>query len=395
MNLFVGGNGSGKSNLLEALGILSAAVQRGVSDADLQLKGVRLSPPALFKSAFKNRRLPVSFRIEASFEHACEYAFELMASDSDTHLKFNTERATFRNISMFGRSGNGATVLGSSLSRPPDGLRGLFDQLRSTSEFPPEFVDQLDLISKYAIYSPQTEFLRGTEIGTVSSPPIGLHGEGLAQATETLIRQRHAAPQGRQELIDAVFQLAWATGWTDQFRAGTVDPTLMSSQIKTGAMTLYFRDKYLRSNRNSITAYDASEGVLFLLFLVVMLMHKDAPKMFSLDNVDSALNPRMTKFAVSKIISVTLDDAYKSASLGPNQVFLTSHNPTAMDPFDIFDDRLRIFIVKRNEQGHTEISRLKPTPGHTREDWIKLSAGRSLSELWIANEIPGALGADI
>ena len=39
VNVFVGANGSGKSNLLEALGILGAAASRRVDDESLKYRG--------------------------------------------------------------------------------------------------------------------------------------------------------------------------------------------------------------------------------------------------------------------------------------------------------------------------------------------------------------------
>ena len=395
VNLFVGGNGSGKSNLLEAVGVISSALYRGVSDADLFTKGVRLSTPAFFKSAFKNRRLPSTLRIEVDFDNNCSYNFELMASDFDIQLRFNTESAEYNGLRVFGRSGNGATALGKSLTRRPNEYRGMFDQLRSLQEFPEPLIEQFDKIARFAIYAPQTEFLRGTQIGSVQTPPIGLHGEGLPQATASLISRWRHADEKLKSKIDDAFELAWATGWANLFRVGVINPILFSSQIKTGDQTLYFQDKYLNRKRNTVTAYDSSEGILFLLFLIIILTHEESPKIFALDNVDNALNPRMTKFAVSKIINMTTHRSFKKVGLGPDQVFMTSHNPTAMDAFDIFDDRFRIFVVVRDNNGYTKVNRLKVPDKLSREEWVSLHAGRSLSELWISGEIPGALGAKI
>ena len=52
INIFVGANGSGKSNLLEALGVLSAAADGKVNDLVLLQRGVRPGVPKLYKSAF-------------------------------------------------------------------------------------------------------------------------------------------------------------------------------------------------------------------------------------------------------------------------------------------------------------------------------------------------------
>lgn len=54
VNVFIGANGSGKSTVLEAIGLLSAAMTDRMDSASLQRKGVRLSTPSLYKSNFKN-----------------------------------------------------------------------------------------------------------------------------------------------------------------------------------------------------------------------------------------------------------------------------------------------------------------------------------------------------
>src|SRR5471030_3181372 len=52
LNVLVGANGSGKSNLLEAIGVLSAAADGKVTDQTLLQRGVRPGVPKLYKSAF-------------------------------------------------------------------------------------------------------------------------------------------------------------------------------------------------------------------------------------------------------------------------------------------------------------------------------------------------------
>ena len=52
INLFVGANGSGKSNLLEAVGVLGAAAYGRVDDETLLRRGVRPGVPRLYKTAF-------------------------------------------------------------------------------------------------------------------------------------------------------------------------------------------------------------------------------------------------------------------------------------------------------------------------------------------------------
>ena len=54
INVFIGANGSGKSSVLEAIGVLSAAMTDRVNNNSLQRKGVRLSTSSLYKSQFRS-----------------------------------------------------------------------------------------------------------------------------------------------------------------------------------------------------------------------------------------------------------------------------------------------------------------------------------------------------
>ena len=67
VNVFVGANGSGKSNLLEAIGVLGAAAFGRVDDESLLRRGVRPGVPQLYKSAFPTRQRPhICFSAENS-----------------------------------------------------------------------------------------------------------------------------------------------------------------------------------------------------------------------------------------------------------------------------------------------------------------------------------------
>ena len=72
INVFVGANGSGKSTILEAIGLLSAAMTDRVDSASLQRKGVRLSVPSLYKSNFKDlKRKKLTIDLSLEWEDDC------------------------------------------------------------------------------------------------------------------------------------------------------------------------------------------------------------------------------------------------------------------------------------------------------------------------------------
>lgn len=58
VNCFIGANGVGKSNILEALGVLGAAANGVVDDESLLRRGVRAGLPRLYKSSFASERTP-------------------------------------------------------------------------------------------------------------------------------------------------------------------------------------------------------------------------------------------------------------------------------------------------------------------------------------------------
>lgn len=397
INLFIGGNGAGKSNLLEAIGVLSAVVDRGLGDTDLGRKGVRITPPELMKSAFKSHELPKTLQLTAELEDDVTYCIELTGKEDDPLLAFFSERCTQGQEIVFDRSLNEAHVQGSvrgNLNRH----RGIWDQVRTDFDFPDAVEAALHGLSQYAIYAPQTDFLRGMARGKLDTPPIGLHGEGLPQAVRGLVVQRKEAPEESPtfEIKNRAARLASLPQWAHRVRVGRIDSALTSRALLDQEDDMvYFFDKYMHDRRRKLSAYDSSEGTLFLLFVAVLLAHDDSPKMFALDNVDNALNPRMTRVLLETIIEITKESSEKELSCGPRQVFLTSHNPTSLDAFDLFEEDQRVFVVERNRDGHTTVTRLKPRQGMTREEWQQAKNDRNLSQLWLDGEIRGALGQEL
>lgn len=402
VNLFIGGNGAGKSNILEAIGVLSAAAYRGLGDSDLASKGVRITPPALMKSAFKNYELPKTLQLTVELEGSVTYKINLTGKDDDPLLAFFSESCTYGSRKMFGQGTNGIQVLGKSIYDELYINRSIWDQVRTAHKFPLRVRQAFHMLSEYAIYSPQTDFLRGKP-GSVDTLPIGLHGEGLAQAVRGLITQikqlKKPTSKNRPQqdhswkLKRQALDLAYLPRWASSVRVGRIDSHLVSRELlDQGEDTVYFLDRFMHLKRRTLSVYDSSEGTLFLLFIAVLLSHNKSPKIFSLDNVDSALNPRMTRSLLETVIETTKDASAHDLPCGPRQVFLTSHNPTSLDAFDLFDDEQRVFVVERNDMGQTVVNRLRPRPGMSRDDWEEAKNGRNLSQLWLDGEIRGALG---
>src|SRR4051794_24607374 len=107
VNVFVGANGSGKSNLLEALGVLGAAAHGNVEPETLRYRGVRVGAPASYKSSFReepSKRLafnvewgtsesPVEGLSGAETSHQSKYsiAFENLLGGFQTRLSISPD----------------------------------------------------------------------------------------------------------------------------------------------------------------------------------------------------------------------------------------------------------------------------------------------------------------
>ena len=93
VNVFIGANGSGKSNLPEAVGVLGVAASGRVDDESLMHCGVRPGRPALYKSSFKNKSTAPNIRFEAG-ENGVSYAVSLVnpLEKQSPNWYYNSER---------------------------------------------------------------------------------------------------------------------------------------------------------------------------------------------------------------------------------------------------------------------------------------------------------------
>ena len=273
INVLIGGNGAGKSNVLEAVGVLSAAVDRGLGDSDLRKKGVRLTPPELMKSAFKNYDLPRTLQLTAEMEGGVIYRINLTGKEEDPLLSFFSESCAYKGKRVFGQGPNGARVLGNSISGTLRRHRGIWDQVRTAFRFPPAVETALRSLSEYAIYSPQTDFLRGMQAGTVDTPPIGLHGEGLPQAVLGLIdqvheaRRRHESSTGGEDsalvadLKNRSIELAFLPKWSNVVRVGRIEKHLISrALVDQGDQMVYFVDQFMHGRRRTLVRLRQQRG---------------------------------------------------------------------------------------------------------------------------------------
>jgi len=93
VNCFIGANGTGKSNILEALGVASAAASGRVDDEAIIRRGVRAGLPRLFKTSFAGTKVPPHITLEAVGEPSATFRVGLLnpLEKPDPAWSFKTE----------------------------------------------------------------------------------------------------------------------------------------------------------------------------------------------------------------------------------------------------------------------------------------------------------------
>ena len=370
VNVFIGANGSGKSNLLEALGVLSAAASGRVDDQSLLSRGVRPGVPQLYKSAFSarpGRRIPPHLFFGACGAHArYEVSLHNPLKEPTPAWRFKAESWEDGNRRLVGRSPRTA-----SRSNPERGLAAL----KAVDVTGGDALDLLELLQKYVIFTPTTPVLRGVAPETQPREPLGLSGGNLARATSELLKQRRRVEHSMRICREVLGLVDWASS----FGATSAARLPLSPAAAASETVIRFRDRFMRKDRNVLSGYDASEGALYALFLAIISGHDKSPRLCAVDNADHGLNPRLARSLVEHVCGWYLDAS------SPRQILLTTHNPLVLDGLPLQDDRVRLFTVSRTTSGRTSVRRVEIDDSLVK----KAEQGWSLSRLWVMGHLGG------
>lgn len=303
----------------------------------------------------------VDFNIEwENRDSKYSYLTYLAVPKEDDSWKYFAENVMKNNESVFGRSNRSATQTNNKV-----GYYALAEQLAKD-----EYREFLKYIENYGIYQPDTLTLRGTVPDPAQTMPIGLNGGRLAEAMADLITYVDGDLMFGSMFMEDVLELL---DWASEFKVGKPKKSILNPGVPSTQQIVEFKDKYLKDTA-AFTGYDASEGALYVLFMLTLAMHDKAPKMFAIDSFDHALNPRLAK-KVTEIFSKKIIEENKT-------VFMTTHNPLVLDGLDLSDDNIRLFTTDRNKNGLVEIHRVQVS-----EELIKMN--QPLSRLWINGLLGG------
>lgn len=369
LNVFIGSNGSGKSNLLEAIAMISSSIEGGIDYDRLARRGARLSSHEIFRSAFKNNLRKDIFKLEITTDKI-NYKMNI---NSVSGFKYNSESLTSHSgENLASRSNRGAKLLNKSLSSKIDNSKSILNLYQTLDNKEATFPTKL---AEYAIYSLSTPILRGVSADNSNKAPLGLYGGRLAEAFNEVLNDKNK----RKDLQRFFKLLDW---YKSVSTTNSIKQELISEYVSFGRRIVSYHDSFMSLKFNELYAYDVSEGALYILFVLVLLIHNESPDIFALDNVDNALNPGLVKNLMNNIIDIISKNENK-------QIFLTTHNPTTLDAIDLFNEKHRLFVVERAEDGQSKFKRIKPPEGMTKEEWIDKYYGMKLSEIWLSGAIGG------
>lgn len=367
VNCFIGANGTGKSNVLEAIGVLGAAANGVVDDESLLRRGVRAGLPRLYKSSFLEDRTQPHISIEATRHDGAFYRISLLnpLDAPDPAWTFKTE------VLGDGQHEVASVGLRNQIRLNP---RASYAALKLVELAPSNPAALLMLaLQNYAIYSPNTPTLRGIVPDQQSRLPVGLNGGQLAEGFGELLKDFSLTDS--EELLDSIYEMI---DWVSDIQATTQAAALLSPKVPRSTWSLKFTDRFMASSRNELTAYDASEGALYVIFTALLCLSRRSPKVIAIDNLDQALNPRLVSGLIRRL------SGWLQFSDPDRQLLFTAHNPAVLDGLDLLDPEIRLFTVSRNSLGHTTVRRIELD-----ENLIRLNETYPLSRLWMM----GNLGA--
>jgi predicted ATPase len=367
LNIFIGANGSGKSNFLEGIGVLSAAADGRVNDQTLLMRGVRPGTPQLYKSSFKNTEIPSCIAFTAKNTKTL-YHVEL--DNADDPPKPNWLFLQEQLLPITNNKEHQIQEKRNHIKRDR-GFAAL--KAEESNKKPP--IQLIHRLQDYRIYTPTTPVLRSMSTDTQPHRPLGLSGGRLPEAVNELLIYRDEDSYAQQITNDFFPLISWA----DEYSTVSVSKKSIPTFVSVSPRILKFLDHFMANGRNVVSGYDASEGAMYVLFLAVLVAHPDSPTFCAVENADYGLNPRLVKTIFQQLSQWIIDSPVQK------QLLITTHNPIVLDGLPIQDDRIRLFAVNRTNKGKTVIKRISLT-----KQIIDMNKkGHTLSELWVMGLLGG------
>lgn len=369
-NVFIGVNGCGKTNILEAIATVGSSTVNDLNFEGLYSRGVRIARPDLtFSSFLKSPKIDgIDIAMDFENEGVIEEFNSLLYPENpkDLYTKWRNdieERLENKIIDDFSKIIEDL-IASNELKNKSDFTEELNIRLKEARNSLRKNTYQ-NILSEYAIYDLNTKSLRGVIPSDSRKTPLGINGEGL----DILIANFNNYEKEYLEKCKIFFD------WLDSIY-NDKDDKAKAEGLNPGrsTSTLFFRDKFMQKQNNTFSAENSNEGILHVLFYVALFISTKTPSLFAIDNIETALNPRLCQILIKELSSL--------ATSRGKQALITTHNPAVLDGLNLLDDDQRLFEVYRDSEGRTQVRRIKFKTDLSDKKF-------KLSEMWLK----GLLGA--
>ena len=384
LNVLVGPNASGKSNLIRSLGLVQSLPKRGLAQAIAEGGGPR---------SWINRRTGGIARIHLLGADELPFDYTLSFQTSEQSWAITHEEY----VGVFERNQD-QVVLGSFRDPEPSSHKSypavLYHRtwaptgrtFNSADEVPPEpgWVDSPGKFGMQASVPANASVL--SEVRHPSEPALAKLADALNNIR--LYREFKTGPgtQARTGTSSSLLadhldedgaNLALRLSEIDlQVGLNTINRAVtrlfeLFSEVKVstreGITQLYVREKGIE---DAFAATSLSDGTLRLLLLLTVLLDP-TPPLVCIDEPEAGLHPD----AIRDVAELLVDASTRT------QVIVTTHSPALIDA--ITDQPEAVAVCERDFDGFTQIRRLQ---GAKLTEWLERY---TLGELWQKGEIGG------
>lgn len=338
VNVLIGANGSGKSNILEAIALGAASTSHELSREFLSARGIRVTEPNAMRSGFDMAKENNSIKITFN-EKETKIPFELKHSNepfSDWNLVHDKELLTPDTLEQLEQLvlKLQKDTLEKKNFNSNDKKWLLIDDIIKDIQGQLPLIETRERLKSFLIYAPENTFLRKFEEES-QIEPLGIKGEGLFKLISTMQVENK---DEFEELVENLHLIDWFDGFE------------IPNDLKFTEKRIRVKDRFLEEGLESFDQRSANEGFLFLLFYFALFISKYTPKFFAIDNIDSSLNPKLCSELIKTLV--------KLAKKYDKQVIFTTHNPAILDGLNLNDEDQRLLVVFRNMNGYTKIKRV-------------------------------------
>lgn len=365
-NLLIGANGCGKSNILEGIALGAAA---GLNKLDYEYfanRGIRVVDPKMMMPVFeviKNEEIEIT--ILNSKHQQTQYFIHY--NEESKPPKWEDDSM---NLSHF------FSITKNDLPKAEKDIRNLQKLINQIAHLQKERGDDIllsvrlrkngneiniipdnDELNKFIIYSPEETKLRQAD-NSNRTYPLGRHGEGLFAYLKELSQRPDS-----NTIFEEIKEHLKILDWFDDL------------EVPTGQLSMEFnlklKDSYLTETLNTFDQRSTNEGFLYLLFYLTLIISDETPRFFAIENIDTAFNPKLCREVTRRLIELSRKHN--------KQIIATTHNPAVLDGINLYEDDVRLLVVRRTIDGYTKTNRVT----------LKGEMTMPLSEAWQKGFIGG------